>query len=199
MEIDIVKLLTDNPILLIFTVIGLGYLAGNVRIAGMHTGPVIGVLLVGLLFGHVGFSVPPGASSFGFALFIFSVGIQAGPTFFSAFAADGVRYVTLAFVVAFTAVGLSLGLAQLIGLEPGFSAGMLAGALTSTPTLAGAQDAVNSGLAAMPDGISKGQALENINVGYAITYVFGSVAMILAVRFFPRIAGIDLPRAIASK
>ncbi len=89
MEIDLFALLRDNAILLIFTVIGLGYLVGNIRVAGIEVGPVIGVLLVGLLFGHFGFSAPAGASGFGFALFIFSVGIQAGPTFFSAFAADG--------------------------------------------------------------------------------------------------------------
>lgn len=112
MEINVVTLLSENTILLIFTVIGLGYLVGNIRIAGIEAGPVIGVLLVGLLFGHFGFSAPSGASSFGFALFIFSVGIQAGPTFFSAFAADGLRYVTLAMVVAGTAVALTLALAS---------------------------------------------------------------------------------------
>jgi putative transport protein len=197
MEINLFALLNENPLLLIFTVIGLGYLVGNIRIAGIEAGPVIGVLLVGLLFGHLGFTAPAGASGFGFALFIFSVGIQAGPTFFSAFAADGVRYVTLAFVVAATAVALTLALAGLVGLEYGFSAGMLAGALTSTPTLAGAQDAVSSGLATMPEAVSQAKALENISVGYAITYVFGTVGMILAVRFFPRIAGIDLPAEAA--
>ena len=197
MEINVFDLLAENALLLIFTVIGLGYLVGNTRIAGIQAGPVIGVLLVGLVFGHLGFSVPAGASSFGFALFIFSVGIQAGPTFFSAFAADGLKYVTLAFVVAGTAVALTLGLTQLLDLEYGFSAGLLAGALTSTPTLAGAQDAVNSGIAALPDGTSASKVLENISVGYAITYLFGTVGMILAVRFFPRIAGIDLPAEAA--
>ena len=92
MAIDVFALLNENPILLIFTVIGLGYLVANIRIADVQAGPVIGVLLMGLLFEHFGFSAPPGASSFGFTLFIFSVGIQA--TFFSAFAADGMRYVT---------------------------------------------------------------------------------------------------------
>lgn len=197
MAIDVFALLNDNQILLMFTVIGLGYLAGNIRIVSVETGPVIGVLVVGLLFGHLGFSALPGASSFGFALFIFSVGIQAGPTFFSAFVADGVRYVTLAFVVAITAAVLTLLLAGLIGLDYGFSAGMLAGALTSTPTLAGAQDAVTSGLATLPEDASRAEALENISVGYAITYVFGTIGMILAVRFFPRIAGIDLPAEAA--
>ncbi len=197
MAIDVLALLSESPVLLLFTVIGLGYLIANLRVAGVAAGPVIGVLLVGLLFGHLGFSAPPGASSFGFALFIFSVGIQAGPSFFSAFAADGVRYVTLAFVVAVTAVALTLVLGRLVGLEVGFSAGMLAGALTSTPTLAGAQDAVRSGLANLPEAVSQTQALENISVGYAITYLFGTVGMILVARFFPRIAGIDLPAEAA--
>ena len=67
---------------------------------------------------------------------------------------------------------------------PGFKAGLLAGALPSTPTLAGAQDAVRSGLAVLPTGLTADQALENISVGYAITYLFGTVCMILAVRFF---------------
>ena len=49
----------------------------------------------------------------------------------------------------------------------------------------------------MPQGFSEEKALENISVGYAITYVFGTVGMILAVRFFPRFAGIDLPAEAA--
>lgn len=197
MTIDVFGLLGDNPILLIFTVIGLGYLVAKIRIADVPAGPVIGVLLVGLLFGHLGFAAPPGASAFGFALFIFSVGIQAGPSFFSAFAADGARYVTLACVVAVTAVALSLVLARFMGLEYGFGAGMLAGALTSTPTLAGAQDAVRSGLGSLPEAVSQAKALENIGVGYAITYVFGTLGIILVARFVPRIAGIDLPAEAA--
>jgi len=192
MEIDLAALLQDNPMLLIFTIIGLGYLIGNIRIAGSEGGPVIGVLLAGILFGHFGYSVPAGASVFGFALFIFSVGIQAGPTFFSAFLTDGARYIAIALAVALTALALTLLFSNLFGLDYGFGAGLLAGALTSTPTLAGAQDAVNSGLADLPEGLTRAEVLENISVGYAITYVFGTLGMILVVRFFPRITGIDL-------
>jgi putative transport protein len=82
MTIDLMSLLGQNGMLLLFTVIGVGYLLGNVKIAGIEGGPVVGVLLMGLVFGHLGFTAPEGASTFGFALFIFSVGIQAGPTFF---------------------------------------------------------------------------------------------------------------------
>ena len=90
MEIEIYQLLHDNWLLLLFLVIGLGYLVGNIRIAGTPVGPTIGVLLAGLLFGHYGLTVSPAVGSFGFALFIFSVGIQAGPSFFSAFSSCAV-------------------------------------------------------------------------------------------------------------
>ena len=198
MEIQLATLLADNPMLLLFSVIGLGYLLGNVKIAGIEGGPVIGVLLVGLVFGHFGFDAPAGASGFGFALFIFSVGIQAGPTFFSAFMADGARYIALALVVAISALGLAFLLSTLIGLDYGFGAGLLAGALTSTPTLAGAADAVQSGMVTLPEGVTSVQAVENINVGYAITYLFGTIGIILAVRFFPGLIGLDLPAEAAN-
>jgi putative transport protein len=197
MTIDILDLLGQNPLLLLFTVIGLGYLLGGVRIAGTTLGPVVGVLLMGLLFGHLGFAAPVGANTFGFALFIFSVGIQAGPTFFSAFLADGPRYVMLAVVVSGVALAMALTLSWLMGLEYGLGAGMLAGALTSTPTLAGAQDAVSSGLATLPEGMSAEEVIRNTSVGYAITYLFGTVGMIMAVRWGPRLARIDLPAEAA--
>ena len=193
MTIDLMSLLGQNGMLLLFTVIGVSYLLGNVKIAGIEGGPVVGVLLMGLLFGHLGFTAPEGASTFGFALFIFSVGIQAGPTFFSAFLADGPKYVVLALIVAGVALALALGLSALIGLDLGFGAGMLAGSLTSTPTLAGAQDAITSGLATVPEGLTQETVLQNISVGYAITYLFGTLGMILAVRYLPRLIGIDLP------
>jgi len=197
MEIDVVSLLRSNGMLLLFSIIGFGYLLGNLRIAGVEAGPVVGVLLMGLLCGHFGFTAPAGADTFGFALFIFSVGIQAGPTFFSAFRADGVRYMMLAVVVATTAATLAWTLSMLLGLEYGFGAGLLAGALTSTPTLAGAQDAVNSGLATLPSGITAAQARENVSVGYAITYLFGTIGMVVGVRFLPRLIGLDLPAEAA--
>ncbi len=85
--------------------------------------------------------------AFGFALFIFSVGLQAGPTFFSAFLEDGKKYILLALIVAITGLATAIALSRLFGFTDGFDAGLMAGALTSTPTLAAAQGAVNSGLA----------------------------------------------------
>jgi putative transport protein len=136
-NIDIYALLESNNLLLLFLVIGLGYLVGNIRFGEISVGPTIGVLLAGLFFGHYHLSVPVDTATFGFALFIFSVGLQAGPSFFSAFREDGARYIALAVVVAATGFLLALGASRLLDFEHGFGAGLLAGGLTSPPTLAG--------------------------------------------------------------
>ena len=193
MEVDLGAILESNPILLTFVVIGIGYLIGHLRVASIAVGPTTGVLLAGLLFGHFGFPDIGWAGTFGFALFIFSVGLQAGPTFFSVFLADGVRYVSLAFVVALSAVLLAVGLATVLELDYGLNAGLMAGALTSTPTLAGAEDAVTSGLASLPQGMGMRAARRNISVGYAITYIFGTVGLILFIRYLPKVTRIDVP------
>jgi len=173
-------------------VIAIGYLIGNLRIGPVEIGATAGVLIAGLFMGHVGFPDTPGAASFGFAIFIFSVGLQAGPSFFSAFREDGKRYIGLAAIVAATGVSLAIGLSRLLGLEGGFNAGLLAGAFTSTPTLAGAEDAIRSGLARLPEGVSAKQAGVNVSVAYAITYLFGTVGTILSIRFLPVLLKIDL-------
>jgi putative transport protein len=90
-------------------------------------------------------------------------------------------------------VGLALLLSHIFHFETGLNAGLLAGALTSTPTLAGAQDAVTSGLARLPEGMSAAKATENISVAYAITYIFGTGGLIVFIKFFPKIFKIDLP------
>ena len=89
-----------QPVLLIFLVIGLGYLVGNIRVRGVSFGPVGGVLFVGLAFGHFGYRLSPDAQALGFALFIFSVGYEAGPRFFDVLRTDGLKYLQLAVVIA---------------------------------------------------------------------------------------------------
>ena len=192
MEIDILELMREHELILLFTVIGLGYLIGKIRILGMPLGATIGVLVAGLSFGHWGLSVDPEVATFGFALFIFSIGIEAGPSFFSAFREDGPKYIVLAVLVAVAGFLLAWTLSQLFGFANGFDAGLLAGALTSTPTLAGAQDAIRSGLAIIPEGAGRDEVLENVNVGYALTYLVGTFSVILLVRYAPRFLKLDL-------
>jgi putative transport protein len=178
-------------LILIFTVLGLGLLVGRIRIAGMALGSTIGVLLVGLFFGHFGLQINEMVGTFGFALFIFSVGLQAGPSFLSAFAADGARYVGLSLLVAIVGVLLTIVFAYLFDLPAGLDAGMMAGALTSTPSLAGAQDAFLSGLGDIGE-LTRQEAHQNVSIGYAITYLGGTAGVIAFVTQVPKFLNIDL-------
>ncbi len=76
------QFLRDQPIALLFVILALGYLIGKTKIRGFEFGPVTGVLFAGLVFGHFGFEFIPAVQTFGFVMFIFSVGFQAGPSFF---------------------------------------------------------------------------------------------------------------------
>jgi putative transport protein len=135
--------------------------------------------------------------SFGFALFIFCVGYQAGPRFFDVLLTSGLKYLSLALVVAGTGFGLTVWLAYLMELEPGLAAGLMGGAMTTTPTLAAAQDAVRSGIFEVPAAMTADEVLNNIGAGYALTYLFGLIGLILSVRLLPRMLGVDLPAEAA--
>jgi putative transport protein len=195
---SIIHLLEGNAVLLLFLILGLGYLIGNFQIAGFSIGAVAGVLFTGLFFGYFGLRITPGAQAVGFALFIFSVGYQAGPRFFSAIRQDGLRYLALSIVVTVTAVTVCVIAARLLGLEPGMSAGLLAGGLTSSPTLAAAQDAVRGGTVQLPAGWDSEVIMNNIAAAYAITYIFGLIGLITIIRYMPKLLKIDL-RAEALK
>lgn len=193
----LLELLHTQTLVVLFVVLGFGYLVGRVGWGGFTLGPVAGVLFAGLVFGHFGFHVNEAAQTFGFAMFIFCVGFQAGPRFVDVMVEDGLKYLSLALVVATTGFVLAAVLGRLLELQPGATAGLLAGALTTTPTLAAAQDAIQSGLAAVPEGWTVDQVVTNIGTGYAITYLFGVIGLILLIRFLPVMLGTDLAEEAA--
>jgi putative transport protein len=197
MQNSLHEFLLQQPVLVFFLVLGLGYMIGNIRFFAISLGSVGGVLIAGLVFGHFGYTMYPGMQSMGFALFIFCVGYQAGPQFFDVLLTSGLKYLSLALVVAVTGFGLAVGLASALGFAPGMAAGLMGGALTTTPTLAAAQDAVRSGLVTAPEGFTNEEVLTNIGAGYALTYLFGLIGLILVIRLLPRILGIDLPAEAA--
>ncbi len=188
----LLELLHSNPIFVFFLVLGLGYLVGKLKIKGFGFGPVAGVLFVGLIFGHFQLGGESPVQSIGFTMFIFSVGFQAGPRFFSVIRQDGLRYLLLALVVSGSGFVVAAGLSSWLRLEPGAAAGVLAGGLTSSPTLAAAQEAIRSGSVLPPPGVTADQVLTNISTGYAITYIFGLVGLIVLIRLIPKLTGVDL-------
>jgi putative transport protein len=192
MDFSVVALLQGSDVLLLFTVLGFGLLLGRVSLGSFELGTTTGVLLVALLFGNWGLDFSAQTESLGFMLFIFCIGIEAGPNFFSTFAQDGVRYIVIALVVAATGVLVAVGIAKALDLDAGLAAGMLAGSLTSTPTLVGAQDAATQ-QAAMLSSSERVSLISQISVGYAMTYVVGMVGLLLTLRYLPRLFNIDLP------
>jgi putative transport protein len=178
--------------LMFFLLLGFGYILGNIRIYNFSLGPVAGVLFVGLILGNFGFRISSAAQMVGFALFIFSVGYQAGPGFIAVLKRDGLKYLTLSFVVAVTGFLTALLWAVNLDLPKGMSAGLLAGGLTSSPTLAAAQDAVYATKESLPDNILAETVVDNIATGYALTYIFGLVGLIITIRYLPKLVGIDL-------
>jgi putative transport protein len=192
LNIDVAELLQERQELLIFTIIWIGYLIGKIRIFGIELGASIGVLLVALAMGHWGFSLSPIVGTLGFVFFIYSVGYQAGPRFFATFKKDGKAYLQLSLVVVLTAVAMTFIVDAIFDLDTGYTAGIMAGALTSTPTLASAQDAVSSGIAKIPEGITADQVRDNIAVAYAIAYIFGLLGLSMVIQFLPKLMKIDL-------
>jgi putative transport protein len=188
----IAMLLHESQPLLFFVVLGFGFLLGKINIKGFEFGSVAGVLFVGLVFGHYGYGENLPMQNIGFIMFIYSVGLQAGPRFFSVLMKDGLRYFILALVVAGSAFAVAFATSRLFAFEPGSAAGILAGALTSTPTLAAAEDAIHSGTILPPEGFSSEAMLNNIMTSYAITYLFGLVGLILLIRLIPLLTKVDL-------
>ncbi len=192
MHLDLISVLQENMEMSLFVIIGVGYLIGRIGGWGVQLGSSIGVLFIALYFGHLGFTMSPLVGTVGFVFFIYSVGYQAGPHFFSTFREDGIRYIQIGLVIAFTAFGTTLLGSAIFSLEQGFSAGVMAGGLTSTPTLAAAQASIASGMANIADGMTAAEVDGNIAVGYAVTYVFGLIGLILFLQFIPRFLGFDL-------
>jgi putative transport protein len=184
--------LRGNPIALLFVILAAGYLVGKTKIRGFEFGPVTGVLFAGLVFGHFGYELSASAQTFGFVMFIFSVGFQAGPSFFEVLRQEGAKYFVLALVVAGTGFAVATFLGGVFEFPVGTSAGLLAGAMTTTPTLAAAQDALQSPDFTLPAGIAAADAVRNVTTAYAITYLFGLVGLIIIIRTLPGLLGIDL-------
>jgi putative transport protein len=191
MELDLAALLKAHPALTLFLVVGFGYLIGKYKIAGLELGSVTGVLLTGILFGRMGLTLPAQVESIGFMLFIYCVGLQAGPQFFTVFKEEGSKYVMLALMTSVSGLLLAYLISSFMGFTQGISAGLLAGALTSTPTLVAAQDALSSGMAPLAEGMTVEAAKRNVTVSYAITYVFGLVGLMGLIGLMPRILRMD--------
>jgi len=177
-----------HSILLLSVVIALGIILGKVRIGGISLG-ITFVLFVGIVFGHFGFTMNPDVlnffKEFGLILFVYSVGMQVGPGFFSSFKKGGVTLNMLASGVVFLGVAVMLVIHFVTGIPIPTMVGILSGAVTNTPGLGAAQQAYSD---------TMNTSDPNIALGYAVAYPLGVVGIILSIIAIKWIFGIKFKR-----
>lgn len=182
-----------NPELGIFLAIALGTWLGNVRWGKFHLGSVAGSLLMGLLIGQIGIAVPALLKAVFFALFIYSVGFKSGPEFFGSLNRGTLKLVVFSVVLCVTGLLTILLMNHWFGFDAGFAAGLGAGALTDTAMMGTAASALN-GLPITSAQLS--QLNSHMAVAYAITYLFGTIGLILFVSAIaPLLLGVDLKQS----
>ena len=123
----------------LFVIVALGFMLGRIRIKGLSL-DISAVIFVALLFGHYGVLIPKELGDLGLVLFIFTIGIQAGPGFFDSFRSKGKTLILITVLIILSASLTAVGLKYLFGLDTPSTVGLIAGALTSTPGLAVAID-----------------------------------------------------------
>lgn len=172
----------------IFLILTLGYLIGRIEFKGVGLGSAA-VFLVALVFGHLhtaypdsmfGVELPKIIQNLGLVFFVVSVGFIAGPNFFHNLKVNAKSYVLLGLVIIVSGGLACFAVTKLTGMDAALSAGLLSGALTSTPGFSAAKDAA-------------GAARESlVSVGQGIAYPFGVIGVVLFVQLMPRILKVDM-------
>lgn len=155
----------EQPLLLLTVVLAIGSALGSVRVKGFSLGPAA-VLFTALALSAYDerLRLPAILGLFGLAVFAYAIGVGAGASFFATVRTGG-RAVVVVVIALIAGAALTLGVGTMVGLSRPLLAGAFAGALTNTPALAAATEAMNSDLP---------------TVGYSVTYLFGVIGMLLA-------------------
>lgn len=171
--------LQANPLASLFLIMSLGILLGEARFRMLSLGDS-GVLFAALGAGALGLTIPGGIADLGIALFLYAVGLSAGPQFFRSFRRHAASGLVLTATALSSALLTAVALDRALGLGPELTAGLFAGAMTTTPGLAAALETL-------------GEA-PGVSVGYGIAYPFGIVGIVLFTQALPKLLRVDLRR-----
>ena len=173
-----------HTMLVLSLVIAGGVLLSRVKIAGISIG-VTWILFVGILAGHLGMTVDHETlhfiKEFGLILFVFSIGLQVGPGFFSSFKEGGLKMVGCGVAVVALGAIITYAIHLITGTPMTTMVGVMSGAVTNTPGLGAAQQAYAD---------AAGVNDPTIALGYAVAYPLGVVGVILsliAIRYITRV------------
>ena len=164
------------PEIALFLALVIGCWIGRFRFGSFQLGGVAGSLLAAVLISQVGVHIDSGIKNVLFALFIYAVGYQSGPQFFRSLGRQSLREILMAVVLALSGLLTVVAVARLFHLDKGLSAGLAAGGLTQSAIIGTA----GSSLEKLGLPLAQVQQLQgNVAVGYAVTYIFGSIGPIL--------------------
>ena len=177
-----IELFTEQTFIQAVTVLSLisatGLMLGNIKIFGLSFG-VTFVFFAGIIAGHFGISIDPEmlalAQNFGLILYIYSLGLQVGPGFFSSFKHGGIKANLLATVLLVLGTLMAMIIHWTTGVSAADTVGLLAGAVTNTPMLGAGQQAL---LQIDPENV---QGANSMAMACATAYPFGLIGMILSV------------------
>jgi putative transport protein len=197
------ELLTGNSIahaVLIYAfVIATGVLLGKIKMGSISLG-VTFVLFMGILVGHFGFTVDPDimhfVKEFGLILFIFSIGLQVGPSFFTSFKKGGMLLNGLACLLILLGIGVTLSLYGIFhgGISIPMLVGIMQGAVTNTPGLGAAQEALRQ----LSEAGELTGPIPSIGLGYAVAYPMGVIGILLTFIILRLVFRIKLDKEEAS-
>ena len=195
--------LATNPYILLFFVVGLAVWIGKLTIKGYGLGMVAAAIIVGCGVAVVGAMYGEKLELNNFAkllfyyLFMYGVGLRVGPSFINSLKGDGLKYTILAVICSVLGLALVVVGAKMFSLPVGAAGGMLAGSQTMSAAIGSAEQAVTAGIVKIPEGSSKEQISAMIALSYGITYIWGTVGIILICKYLPKWWGIDAKKSAA--
>ncbi len=184
-----VQAFIENPLLLLFFTIAVGYGIGLISIKGFKLS-VAAVLFVGLFLGGLNpdLHIPEFIIYFGLAVFIYSIGLSSAPTFFQSVKQNGIRDIGLILFMLTVTVTIAVGVHYLCAFLPQTTAGLYAGATTNTAALAGLIDLIEQSVNG-----GKAQSIQSdaAVAAYSIAYPVGVIGTLLSITFIKRLLKID--------
>lgn len=193
--------LQNNPYILLFLVVGLSVWVGRGSIKGYGLGAVAAAIVIGCAISSWGaafgvhFELDSFTKSLFYYLFMYGVGLRVGPSFINSLKGDGLKFTFLAVLSSFLGLGIVVLGTRLLALPTGAAGGILAGSQTMSAAIGSAEQAITSGAIPLPPGTTVASATAMIALSYGITYIWGTVGIILICKYLPRWWGVDARKA----
>jgi putative transport protein len=191
------KFLGANPFLLLFITVGLAVWVGKFSVKGYGLGMVAAAIVVGVALATwastygVKLQLDNFAKSLMYYLFMYGVGLRVGPSFFNSLKKDGLTFTILAVVCSVLGLVLVVVLSRMFDLPAGAVGGILAGSQTMSAAIGTAEMAVTQGAFKIPAGTTAEGVSAMIALGYGISYIWGTVGIILICKYLPKWWGVD--------